>query len=365
MIHVVELSKNYGPVRALDRVSFDVPEGRVVGFLGPNGAGKSTALRILTGFLPGDRGTVQVAGYDVHREPIAVRRAIGYLPEGVPLYPEMRVTEFLRFRARLKGIARRERRAEIDRVLERAGIESVRKRLVGNLSKGYRQRVGLADALLGGPRVLILVEPTVGLDPEQVIQFRHLLRDVGADRTVFLSTHILSEVEIVCDDAIIIYGGRIAAHDSAANLRSRVQAVSPVLVEIAGPQAAVRAALAALPQVDRVSGGAGAVGEGEQGEGEQPARDRAAAQAGAAAAIGYHTFRLSPRRDQDPRQAVFELVRAQGWSLRELHREPVTLEEAFLEIIGAEEEKRGRRGAAAGTVRDGAREPMAAGRTDS
>ena len=174
-----------------------------MGFLGPNGAGKSTMLRILAGFLPGDSGSVRVAGHDVQERSLDVRRVIGYLPEGVPLYPEMRVSEYLRFRARLKGIPAGQRRKQIDRSLEATGVTDVRRRIIGTLSRGYRQRVGLADALLNEPRVLILDEPTVGLDPEQVRQFRSLLREVGRHRTVVLSTHILREVELVCSRVVI------------------------------------------------------------------------------------------------------------------------------------------------------------------
>ncbi len=320
MIHVSDLSKNFGPVRALDGISFDVEEGKVIGFLGPNGAGKSTTLRILTGYLVGNRGTVRVNGFDVARDALAVRRSVGYLPEGVPLYPEMRVLEFLRFRARLKGISGRERRREIDAALEQAGVWDVRKRIVGQLSKGFRQRVGLADALLGRPRVLILDEPTVGLDPEQVIQFRQLLREVGQERTVLLSTHILSEVDIVCDGAIIISEGRIAAHDSAENLRRRVRSASPVSVEIAADAAELKKRLRSLPEVQRVE----RIGPNEESE---------------ASAAGYCRFRLWPVRGKDPREAIFALVRDRGWSLRELHREPVSLEDAFLEIVGGEARK--------------------------
>jgi len=316
VIHVSDLTKSFGPVRALDRVSFHVAEREVVGFLGPNGAGKTTALRILTGFLPGDSGSVRVAGHDVGRDSLAVRRSIGYLPEGVPLYPEMRVVEFLRFRAALKGVSRRQRRGEVGTVLEQAGIEDVRKRIIGTLSKGYRQRVGLADALLGKPRVLILDEPTVGLDPEQVIHFRELLREIGKNRTVILSTHILSEVEMVCSGAIIIHHGRVAAQDTAENLRRRVRDIAPVLVEIDGPPGKVRSALESLEEVETVLAA------------ETGARDSSAATS------AYRAYRLRPCRGRDPREAIFALARKESWTLRELHREDVPLEEAFLEIVG-------------------------------
>ncbi len=325
MIHVSHLYKSYGPVRALHDISFDVPEGAVVGFLGPNGAGKSTTLRILTGFLPGDSGTVRVAGHDVSRDSLALRQQIGYLPEAAPFYPEMRIREYLKFRARLKGIPRSARRREIDTALDLVGVGDVANRIVGQLSKGYRQRVGLADALLGSPRVLILDEPTVGLDPEQLLQFREILRSVGQDRTVLLSTHILGEVEQVCDGAIIIYGGSIVAQDSSENLRRRVEDVTPVVVELRGPHGQILQELGALSEVEKVErlpeSGAKSTREGE----EIPPDI-------------YRAYRVQPRKGRDPREALFRLASGHDWSLRELHREPVTLEEAFLAIVG---ERRG------------------------
>lgn len=314
MIHVSHLYKSYGPVKALTDISFEVDEGAVIGFLGPNGAGKSTTLRILTGFLPGDRGTVRVAGHDVQRDSLALRQEIGYLPEGVPLYPEMRVHEYLKFRSRLKGIPRQERKKQIAASLGMVGIEDVQKRIVGTLSKGYRQRVGLADALLGQPRVLILDEPTVGLDPHQLLQFRNLLGEVGRDRTVLLSTHILSEVEQVCDGAIIIQGGRIIAQDTAANLRRRVEEVAPISVEILGPRPQTLAALEGLSEIESVE-------RRDDPSDSDPGRERAC------------RFRVLPRRGQDPRDAIFRAVVQNGWTLIELHRESVTLEEAFLDIV--------------------------------
>ncbi len=312
MIDVSELSKSFGPVRALDRVSFRAEKGQILGFLGPNGAGKSTTMRILMGFVPGDSGTVRVAGHDVRTESLAVRRSTGYLPEGVPLYPEMRVGEYLRFRARLKGVPRRERAAVVGRALEETGVADVQRRVVGTLSRGYRQRVGLADALLAEPRVLILDEPTVGLDPEQVRQFRQLLREVGRDRTVILSTHILSEVELVCSHVVIIHKGRIVAKDTASNLRRRYGAAERTVAEIAGPLADVRQALEAIPGVARaiVSGGGDV----------------------------YHRFTVDAAGGEDLREVVFRAVRDGGWALRELRRETVSLEDAFVEIVG------GRRG---------------------
>jgi ABC-2 type transport system ATP-binding protein len=327
LIEVERLTKNYGPVRALDGVSFSVAEGEILGFLGPNGAGKTTTLRILAGFLPGDRGTVRVGGHDVRRESLAVRRLIGYLPEGVPLYPEMRVTEYLRFRARLKGLSFWERRRLIDRALERTRIQDVRKRIIGTLSRGYRQRVGLADALLGEPRVLILDEPTVGLDPEQVRQFRSLLREVGRERTVILSTHILSEVELVCSTVVIIARGRIARSDTAERLRRAAGSRACVVAEVAGPPAGVTAALEAIEGVSRVT--------------------RTAAEPSSATGAAYARYRVYSFAEADMREAVFRAVQQGGWLLRHLERETLSLEDVFLDIVGTDgavEESPGKKG---------------------
>lgn len=306
MIEVSGLSKSFGPIRALDRISFQVDEGEILGFLGPNGAGKSTAMRILTAFLPGDSGRVRVAGYDVERQSLQVRRSTGYLPEGVPLYPEMRVQEYLKFRARLKGLPRFRREARIARVVEESGVDHVKRRVIGTLSRGYRQRVGLADALLGEPRVLILDEPTVGLDPEQVRQFRQVLRRVGRDRTVILSTHILSEVELVCSRVVIINKGRVVARDTAANLRHRLDSAEMVVAEIQGPMGEIREALSHEPRISRV--------EAVKGQ-------------------TYHRFSIVGSGDDDLREVVFRLVRDGGWLLRELHQETTTLEDVFVEVV--------------------------------
>ena len=205
MIEVRQLTKKYGPHAALRDLTFDVGEGEVVGFLGPNGAGKSTTLRILAGFLGMSSGRVRVAGHDVIDEPLEARAAIGYMPEAVPLYPEMRVEEYLWFRGGLKGLGRSDRKKRLGYVLERCWLTDVRRQLIGTLSKGYRQRVGLADALIHDPPVLILDEPTAGLDPTQIRETRKLIRELGQQHTMLLSTHILSEVEMACDSVIIIY----------------------------------------------------------------------------------------------------------------------------------------------------------------
>lgn len=213
MIDVQGVSKYYGTIPALRNVSFHVGQGEIIGFLGPNGAGKSTTMRILTGFTPASRGTARVAGFEVHEAPLEVKRRVGYLPERVPLYDEMVVSGFLRYVAEIKGISRSGRTAEIGRVIERCGLQGMEKRTIRNLSKGFRQRVGLAQALLGSPPVLILDEPTVGLDPRQIIEIRRMIAELGQDHTVLLSTHILPEVAMVCQRVLILNEGRIVAEE--------------------------------------------------------------------------------------------------------------------------------------------------------
>src|SRR5690242_15609565 len=209
MIQVDNVTKYFGPVLAVDHINFSVDKGEIVGYLGPNGAGKTTSLRILTSYLPATSGTARVAGHDVRTESMEVRRNIGYLPESVPLYPEMRVEEYLSYRAKLKGVDRKDRKNRIDYCLQRCRIREVRRRLIGTLSKGYRQRVGLADAMVHDPPILILDEPTVGLDPLQIRETLHLIQVLGESHTILLSTHILAEVEAVCERVIIINAGRI------------------------------------------------------------------------------------------------------------------------------------------------------------
>jgi len=221
MIAVEHLTKYYGEYPAVRDVSFEVPRGHVVGFLGPNGAGKSTTMRILAGFLTATSGRASINGFDVFADPIEARRRIGYMPESCPLYPELRVEEHLRFRAGLKGLGWGTRRKRIDYVLERCWLKDVRRQLIGTLSKGYRQRVGLADALLADPPVLILDEPTAGLDPTQIRETRKLIRELGAQHTMLLSTHILSEVEMTCDTVIIIDKGQVAEQGSLAEVRAK------------------------------------------------------------------------------------------------------------------------------------------------
>jgi ABC-2 type transport system ATP-binding protein len=238
MIVVDRLTKYYGEYPAVRDVSFEVPKGRVVGFLGPNGAGKSTTMRIVAGFITATSGTARIDGKDVFWDPIEARRRIGYMPENCPLYPEMRVDEFLRFRGGLKGLGSTLRRRRIEYVLKRCWLTDVKRQPIGTLSKGYRQRVGLADALLADPPVLILDEPTAGLDPTQIRETRKLIRELGSEHTMLLSTHILSEVEMACDSVIIIYQGQKIEDGSLAEVRAKHknQSLEDIFVRLTGQE---------------------------------------------------------------------------------------------------------------------------------
>ena len=252
MIEVSELTKDYGTVVAVRDVSFSVGKGEIVGFLGPNGAGKSTTLRILSGFLGATSGTVRIAGHDIAEAPLAARRALGYMPESAPLYPEMRVSEYLLFRARLKEVPRGERTAAVGDAMTRAGVSHMASTVIQHLSKGYRQRVALADALVANPPLLILDEPTAGLDPNQIREVRALVKDLGADRTVLLSTHILSEVEATCERAIVIDRGKLVAEGTIEELRAR-QKASTVSVRVRDPKSAAEAAVSGIRGVSVLS----------------------------------------------------------------------------------------------------------------
>jgi ABC-2 type transport system ATP-binding protein len=321
MIDVKNLTKWYGRVLAVDSISFHVEKGMVVGFLGPNGAGKSTTLRILTCYLPATSGTATVAGHDVFTESLEVRRSVGYMPESVPLYPEMRVREYLTFRAALRDIPARRRKVEVDRVAERCWLskpDDVMRRRVGELSRGYKQRVGLADVLLHGPPVLVLDEPTLGLDPAQRRSMRELIHELGEQHTVLLSSHILAEVEQTCGHLIIIAAGRIAATGTPAELRRKVIGPSRVIAEIKGDGGEqLAAAVRALPPVRQV----------EQRRAGNWTRLLIQGDAGA-----------------DLRTDVFRLANENGWELRELRREVGSLEDFFVQITYEQNVGQPRRG---------------------
>ena len=316
MIEVANLTKRYAGHTAVDQLSFTVQRGEIVGLLGPNGAGKSTTMRILSCFMPASSGTVRVAGFDVFHQADEVRRRIGYMPENNPLYPEMRVREYLKFRAGLKGLGRTPARERVDTVLQQCGLTDVSKRIIGHLSKGYRQRVGLADALVHEPQVIILDEPTIGLDPDQIRSVRQLIKDLAVRHTVLLSTHILPEVEMTCSRVLIMRQGRILAADTPTNLEKKMAHSGQIVAEIAAPLEALKEFWEDFPDVEHVDV---APAEGE-----------------------YFRCSLDPRDGADLRPQVYEAVRAQGWRLRELTRNKYSLEDIYVRVtrMEHEEEKR-------------------------
>jgi ABC-2 type transport system ATP-binding protein len=312
MIEVQNLTKRYGAFTAIRDVSFSVAPGDIVGFLGPNGAGKSTTMRILSCYMPASGGTARVAGYDVFRESMEVRRRIGYLPENVPLYNDMRVAPYLDFVAEAKGVPRSARKRRIAEVMDRCLITDMQNRLIRNLSKGYRQRVGLAQAIVSDPHVLVLDEPTIGLDPRQITEVRGLIKSLAGEHTVILSTHILPEVSMVCTGVVIINKGEIVAQGPIDRLVEEFFPTARVAVEIAGPRAAV---------LEGVRGIAGVVRVDEVAvDGDGPVR-----------------FMVESARDRDVRGEIFQLAAQQKWNLLELRPVGMTLEEVFMRIVAGEE----------------------------
>jgi len=258
MIEVQNVSKSYGPVHAVKDVSFSVQKGEILGFLGPNGAGKTTTMRILACFMPATSGTAKVAGYDVFDQAMDVKKRIGYLPENPPLYMEQTVRDYLRFVAGIKGISANLVQQKIDRALELTSTTDVSQRIIGKLSKGFRQRIGLAQALIHEPEILILDEPTVGLDPAQIIEVRELIKNLAGDHTIILSTHILPEVEQTCDRVVIINKGQVVAEDTTAGLTHKLQGVSSVRIEAVGDPEAIKVVLGSIQGVAKVTHTAGA-----------------------------------------------------------------------------------------------------------
>jgi ABC-2 type transport system ATP-binding protein len=306
VIEVQHLTKRYGPTTAVDDVSFRVERGEVLGFLGPNGAGKTTTMRVLTGYMPPSEGKAIVAGYDVSDQPIEAKRRTGYLPETPPLYPEMTVRDYLAFVARIKGVVRSERKARVNNVMERTRVADMANRHCSKLSKGYRQRVGLAQALLHNPEVLILDEPTAGLDPKQIIETRQLIKDLGGDHTVILSTHILPEVSQTCHRVVIINKGRVVAIDTPENLTSKLSGSETLYVQVDAPGADVKQALESLPGITRVA----------------PA-DARGSLAG---------FEVNSETGRDVRRELAAAIVRQGWGLLELRPLRMSLEEIFLHL---------------------------------
>jgi ABC-2 type transport system ATP-binding protein len=311
MIEVQKLTKHYGPVTAIRDVSFSVAPGEIVGFLGPNGAGKTTAMRILACFMPATSGAARVAGYDVFRQSMEVRRRIGYLPENVPLYTDMRVAPYLDFVAEVKGVGRAERRRRVAEVMERCLITEVQGRLIGTLSKGYRQRVGLAQAIVSDPEVLILDEPTIGLDPQQITEIRSLIKSLAGRHTVILSTHILPEVSMVCGGVVIINKGSIVAQGPIDTLVQQFFPTARLEVEIVGPPAAVRHGIRGIPGVVSVEELTVTNGAGR--------------------------YVVESSRERDVRGEIFQVAAQQQWKLLELRRVGTTLEEVFIRVVAGEQ----------------------------
>jgi ABC-2 type transport system ATP-binding protein len=254
VIEVEHLTKRYGPVTAVHDVSFQVGKGEILGFLGPNGAGKTTTMRVLTGYMPATEGRVRVGGHDVFEQAVEAKRRIGYLPETPPLYPDMTVREYLHFVSKIKGVPAAERKARVDQVMARTWVSDMANRACGKLSKGYRQRVGLAQAIIHNPDVLVLDEPTAGLDPKQIIETRRLIKELAGDHTIILSTHILPEVSQTCDRVVIINKGRVVAEDTPANLTRRLRGSETIFIQVDAARAAdAAAALSAVPGVVRVA----------------------------------------------------------------------------------------------------------------
>ena len=309
-INVQNLVKSYGSVLAVDHIHFQVQPGELVGFLGPNGAGKSTTMRILTTFLPASSGFAWLAGFDVMYQSMEVRQRIGYLPESVPLYPEMRVSEYLSYRARLKGVERGGRTARIDYCMEKCRIKEVRTRLLGTLSKGYRQRVGLADSLLADPPILILDEPTSGLDPVQITETLNTIRELRGKHTVLLSTHILSEVEKVCERVVIINKGRIRFDNTLKSIADREPTF---VIELRGPVDAAAKFLHDQPDVTSV---AVASTDGD-----------------------LVTFDIKAKPGRDPREAIAGRVAAKGWAVRRLDVRRVSLEDMYSAVVLGRDEQ--------------------------
>ena len=309
MIEVSHLTKQFAGVKAVDDISFNVQPGEILGFLGPNGAGKTTTMRILACFMPPTTGQATVGGHDVVTRSLTVRRMLGYLPENVPLYPEMRVNEYLKFRAKLKRVPTSARAGRISQVLDQCGLNDVRSKIIGHLSKGYRQRVGLAEAIISNPKLLILDEPTIGLDPNQIRQVRALIKQLGQERTIILSTHILPEVEMICNRVIIINQGRIAAMDTIDGLARTAQSQAKINVEIRGPGAEIQRTFENIPGVKNVS---------------REEKNK------------INMFLIETEDGRDIREAIYQSAVKNKWVLLEMKRTSATLEDLFVKVTARE-----------------------------
>ncbi len=311
MIEVDHLTKVYGNRKAVDSISFTVQKGEILGFLGPNGAGKTTTMRILTCYMPATEGTARVAGYDVFEESLEVRRRIGYLPESPPLYPEMEIDSYLHFVARIKGAPSSKRKSMVDEVMEKCAIADVRNRIINKLSKGYKQRVGLAQALLNNPEVLVLDEPTIGLDPKQIFEVRSLIKSLAVDHTVILSTHILPEVSMTCNRVVIIHNGRVVAMDTPAALIQQMKGAEKIALTVDGPRQAV------VEKLEGVQGVVSVVPEGEENGGPS-------------------NYMVECELRTDLRRKLASEIVSQGWGLLELRGVSLSLEDVFINLVTQE-----------------------------
>jgi len=312
MIEVENLTKYYGDRPAIDNITFRVEKGEILGFLGPNGAGKTTTMRILAGFFPPTSGTARVAGYDVVNNSIEVRRRIGYMPETIPLYKDMRVKEYLEFVAEVKGIPRKRRKSKIEKAMKECGTTEVYHRLIGKLSKGFQQRVGLAQALLHDPEVLILDEPTIGLDPKQIIEIRQLIKSLAGERTIILSTHILPEVSMTCQRVIIIHEGKILAMDTPENLNKQLQKLTQILLQVEGPPEEVSRQLGKVDGVVKVT-----------------RREEVS--------TGVWNYIVESSKDLDIRKELVQTLFSHQWGLLEFRPLGMSLEDIFVKLVTTEE----------------------------
>ncbi len=316
MIEVDHLTKRYGTVKAVDNINFQVEKGEILGFLGPNGAGKTTTMRVLTGFLPASEGTARVCGFDVFEKPLEVKRRIGYLPENPPVYTEMSVDSYLDFVAKIKGVGPTERKKRINEVKDRVSIGQYSRTLIKNLSKGYKQRLGLAQALIHDPEVLILDEPTIGLDPNQIIEVRQLIKGLSGNHTIILSTHILPEVSMTCQRVVIISEGRIVAVDTPENLTRQYQGAEKIRLEVKGPESVVKEKIKEIEGVLKV--------DSDRLDGDQVC-----------------SFLVETELKKDLRGRIARKIVENGYDLLEMRTLSMSLEEVFRKLTTKEEEVRG------------------------
>lgn len=315
MIEVKNVTKKYGNMTAVDNISFQVKDGEVVGFLGPNGAGKSTTMNMITGFIEPTEGEIIINGKDISKKPKQAKKQIGYMPENVPLYHELTVREFVSYMAELKLVKRKERKEEVEKVLKETGLEEVQKKLIKNLSRGYKQRVSLAGALVGNPDVIILDEPTVGLDPKQITEIRSLIKELGKKHTVILSTHILSEVSQICEKVVIINKGKIIAIDTPENLEKRTKEKNGISVTVEDPKDKMRDLKSKIPEIETI--------EMVKDNGD-----------------GTKQFVITSSEKVDLRKKLFEVLPKEEITIFELKKTETTLEDAFIKLIDTKKEEK-------------------------